>query len=40
MFTHLDMGSMGNLDMVMLIPGKPVIARHGCVLLFCCIKSG
>lgn len=29
MFTHLDMDSMGNLDTVMLIPGKMMIA-------YCC----
>ena len=40
MFTHLDMGSMGNLDMVMLIPGELVIKGRDCVLLYCCIKSG
>lgn len=40
MFTHLDMGSMGSLDMVMLIPGELVIKRRGCVLLYCCIKGG
>lgn len=40
MFTPLDMGSMGNLDMVMLIPGELVIKGCDCVLMYCCIKSG
>jgi len=37
MFTHLDTDSMGNLDMVMLIPGEMVIKGCACVLLCCCI---
>lgn len=40
MFTHLDMDSMGNLDMVMLIPGKLMITRQDCILLCYCLKSG
>lgn len=39
MFTHLDMGSMVSLDMVMLIPGKRVIKGCDCVLLYCCIRN-
>lgn len=31
MFTHLDMGSMVNLDTVMLIPGKLVIKGCDCI---------